>query len=60
MNPKFLNWLTHTGVMTLQAFVAYKAQGDPRWAWLNGVIGMAQASMPSPFKGGEEKLEVPK
>ena len=60
MNPKFLNWLAHTAVMALQAYIAYRAQSNPAWAWASGVIGMAQASMPSPFGRDEDKIEVPK
>lgn len=50
MNPKFWNWLAHSSVMALQGYIAYRAQGNPAWAWANGAIGMAQASMPSPFQ----------
>lgn len=60
MNPKFWNWLAHTAVLALQAYVAYRAQANPSWAWASGVIGIAQASMPSPFESAENKLEVPK
>lgn len=42
------NWLIHSGMTLGQAYIAYQAQTDPRWAWASPALGVIQSGMPSP------------